>query len=158
MVRVEEPTNTPVKVVGSATAARSTAGVDRRTLIAKLVATLRSAPAAAANLQHSNLQQSRLQHQHVRLQLHPQHPHKRSPPTPPVVPTTAELLAWAALSATVAAAQGGADRRQITAEAHVKQDLETVVITTPQAPVRRSRAAQHPHLRLLQHLAAFSSA
>ena len=158
MVRVAEPTSIPVKVANLATAALSMAGVDLRTLIAKLVATLPSAPAAAAHQQLFSLQQSRPQHQHVRLQLLPQHPPRMSPPTPPVAPTMAELLAWAALSATAAAAQGGVDRRQITAEAHVKQGLGTVVVTTPQAQARRSRAARHPRLRLPQQLAAFSSA
>lgn len=158
MGRVEEPASTLVKVANSATVALNMAGVDLRTLIAKRVATLPSVPAAAARLQLSSLQQSRLQHQHVRRQLPPQHPPTRFPPTPPAAPTMAGLPAWAALSATAAAAQGGADRRQITAEAHVKQGLETVVVTTPQAQLRPSQAAQHPHLRLPQLLAAFSSA
>jgi hypothetical protein len=158
MVRVAEPTSTPVKVANSATAALSTAGVDLRTLIAKLVATLPSVPVAVAHQQLLSLQQSWPQHQHVRLQLLPQHPPRKSPPTPPVAPTTAELLAWAAPSATAAAARGGADRQQTTAEAHVKQGLEIVVVTTPQAQARQSRVAQPPRLRLLQQLAAFCSA
>ena len=135
------------------------AGVDLQTLTAKRAATLPSVLAVAPHLQLSNLRPNQLPHQHVRLQPHPQHPQRKFPPTPPAVPIMVGPRAWVALSATAAAAQGGAARQPITAEAHVNQALGTVVVTTPQAPrARQNQAEQYLLLRLPQRPAAFFSA
>jgi len=60
----------------------------------------------------------------------------------PVAPTTAELRAWAALSGIAVVAAGGVDRHPITADQLARPVMETVVVTTHQAQVRQSLAAQ----------------
>jgi hypothetical protein len=69
----------------------------------------------------------------------------------------ATLPAWTVLSAIVAVALGGVDRRLIIAGRHVKQVMETVVVTIHQAQARQNQAAQHLLQLHLRQAAVFSN-
>lgn len=76
----------------------------------------------------------------------------------PVAPTTAELRAWAAHSGIAVVVQDGVDRHPITADQLARPVLETVVVTTHQAQVRQSLAAQRLLPQLHPQAAVFSNA
>lgn len=158
MGHVAEPTSTPVRVAHTEIAVRNSDGVVLQMPTARRTVTVPLEPVLVVLPQPYNHQLSQPQHQHVRLQLHPQHPPRTSPATPPAAPTTVELHAWAALSAIAVADRVGVDRLRITADQLARPVSETVVVTTPQAQARQSPPAQHLLPRLPPQAVEFSNA